>query len=185
MKKLLLTLIIIAISITSIFAQDTIIFKNQDKPVLCKIRSITSSVIFYVENNEYKSDFINNVKYHSKFEKLEKKDTINKQSKQTLASMPVLPTKEVKISDELLNMRTDFTNCHKEFKTGLFFIGGGIFITALGTTNLFSYGGSSPITIIGGLVSLTGIIIITDSHKWIGRAGIGIGGNGVVVKYVF
>ena len=39
--------------------------------------------------------------------------------------------------------------------------------------------------ILGGVSSLVGTIFIINSHRYIGKAGIGVGGKGVEVKYVF
>jgi hypothetical protein len=40
--------------------------KNSTAPVLCKIRAVTATNIFYIYNGEYLSDYMSNVKYCSK-----------------------------------------------------------------------------------------------------------------------
>jgi hypothetical protein len=40
-------------------------------------------------------------------------------------------------------------------------------------------------SIAGGIACLIGTIYFIDSHKYIGRAGVGVGGNGITAKYVF
>ena len=64
MKKIIIIAFTFSFFITN--AQDTIIFKNNNATVLCKIRSVTQTNIFYIVNGEYLSDYLSNVKYYSR-----------------------------------------------------------------------------------------------------------------------
>lgn len=63
MKQLFTTF---AVFITLIsFSQDKILLKDRKDTIYCKIKSVTASNIFYIEKGEHKSEYMNNVAYHS------------------------------------------------------------------------------------------------------------------------
>lgn len=92
--------------------------------------------------------------------------------------------KQVKIQDEFIYMRKCLKKAHKQYSDGLV-----ISLTGLTMAAGFSlYKDPNKrvfFTYLGSGLMLTGSIIMIDSNKWLGRAGIGIGGSGVNVKYVF
>lgn len=88
--------------------------------------------------------------------------------------------KIIKLQDQVDYMRGQLTISHNIFVAG-------VVIDVLGTLALF--GGlslnESYITYAGAGALTIGNVLMLSSHHWIGKAGIGIGGKGVKVKYIF
>jgi len=66
MKKIILVPLVIFLSLSFSNAQDTIIFKDYPKPVICKIKNITADKINYYEDGDYYSVDLSSVQYYSK-----------------------------------------------------------------------------------------------------------------------
>ncbi len=109
--------------------------------------------------------------------------------------------KFVNVVDELNFLKNNLSKSHSEYKTGLKIslaglgvIGAGALIstfknvthnnykTMMSTTIEMNQIGAGVIC-FGILGELVGRVIMIDSHKWLGRASVGIGGKGVTVKY--
>lgn len=89
---------------------------------------------------------------------------------------------------EITNIQLNLERCHFQYKFGL-----GIVITggliSIGGSLLFNketktgtpinQGIGVPVIVMGGITSLIGSIIIIDSHKFIGRAGL----NGITINF--
>lgn len=170
MKKLF-TIVFLSF-LFNLHAQDTLVIKKDT--ILCKITRVTSMNIFYTENKVGKSIAISDVSYYSK------PKTIQQEIKTPVFEMK---TKDVKISDELFYMRESLARYHKQYATGMVFYGLGVAVAIAGiAVKPDNYTG---VAIATGVLTLTGSIIIVDSHKWIKRTSIGVGGKGVKVNYTF
>jgi hypothetical protein len=79
----------------------------------------------------------------------------------------------------MIYMRENFNECHKEFRAGMItsFVGVAVSVGGAVTKPSERIDGSKNYTLqtillIGGsAVSLIGMIVVIDSHKYIGRAG--------------
>ena len=99
--------------------------------------------------------------------------------------------KTVSLTSEIILIKNDLVQAHKEYQIGTGFIISGTSLIGIGS--LIEYirststsSGTNPgiyLIGIGGLSNVIGYLIQIDSHKWIGRAGIGLGGNGIILKY--
>jgi hypothetical protein len=65
--KNLFILIALVVSF-NLYSQDKIVFNGKPDTVFCKIKSIATSNIFYIEKGEHKSDYLRNVKYFFEFQ---------------------------------------------------------------------------------------------------------------------
>jgi len=96
--------------------------------------------------------------------------------------------KKVELNNEII--QSNLKKCHNQWRDGL-----GITVFGLGTSIIGSYmslnadniGDKSNVGIIivgvGGITSLIGTIIMLDSHKYIGKAGLNIEANGLVYRF--
>jgi len=96
--------------------------------------------------------------------------------------------KKIELNNEVI--KSNLKKCHNQWKDGL-----GVTIFGFGTSIIGSYmslnanniGDKSNvgiiITSIGGITSLIGTIVMLDSHKYIGRAGLNIESNGLVYRF--
>lgn len=90
-------------------------------------------------------------------------------------------TISVKVQDELIYMRKQLSQSHYYFNTGLAAV-------VMGTaTGLFYINAEPTPTILYTSYALFGLgtVCFIVSHRFIGKAGIGVGGKGVVVRYTF
>lgn len=107
------------------------------------------------------------------------------------------------IENQTLTMQNNLNKCHKQWVDGLGINIFGLGVSALGVVivnqNYNNYSANSGnikpsnyknnenvgliITGVGGLAMLVGTIIMIDSHKYIGKAGLGIDNNGIVYKF--
>lgn len=76
------------------------------------------------------------------------------------------------------NIQLNLLQCHKVYKAGICISAIGIGMTAIGTY----YNNEIPIY-SGGTLILIGCGTIIYSHSYIRKASIGIGNNGLTVKY--
>ena len=199
MKKTIIFLSLIILSLFSIKAQDLgdqdfIIQKTSDfNVILCKIIKVTTDTIFYNEKHTQKSISIaETMRYKIHGQPSVKNTTKTQESPPILTAQksPLELNKEgVKYSDELNFMRGEMLKCHKEFRNGLLFVAVGSlvegidFIPAVYNNSTFTV--TKSISIASMVCSLTGVILIIDSHKHIKRAGVGVSKNGLTVNYVF
>ena len=91
--------------------------------------------------------------------------------------------KDVVITDELIYLRKCLSASHSEYKTGSTLLISGIALSGLGIYLSTKNTNALPVVYIGSAICVLGEIFMIDSHKWIGRAGIGVGGNGVLITY--
>ncbi len=92
------------------------------------------------------------------------------------------------VSQDMNKLKYCLYKSHKEFRIGSELIIGGVIISSVGTyMGVFETNDNIKYSIIGtgGLLTAIGAIIIADSHKWIGRAGIGFDKDGIGIKYKF
>lgn len=104
--------------------------------------------------------------------------TFNSKAQDTINN-PSMPIKEVTISNELKFIRMNLRKSHNQFKTGAVMYAASVIPIGLGFAS-----NQPPLIYAGGVISLIGTIVMINSHKYIGRAGIGFGGEGVKVRYV-
>lgn len=101
------------------------------------------------------------------------------------------------------HINTNLIKCHEQWRDGLGITVFGIGVSTLGVViinqNYNNYTSGSHnikpsnyknnenvgliITGVGGLTSLIGTIIMLDSHKYIGKAGLGINGNAITYRF--
>ena len=200
--NILLLAIFFSAFINQIYSQDTIVTVDKKVVIPCHITKFDGEYVFFTTNKLTNQMPVTDIEYCSntnvekvikeqeptrkvkdlsnKLEEYKLALAIKKQREEDSIKRASMPVREIKISDELTYIRNNLNNCHKEYRTGLIFIGVGI---GVGTIGALTH--TSVISIIGGVSGLVGTIIMIDSHKWIGRIGIGVAGNGVNVKYVF
>lgn len=85
------------------------------------------------------------------------------------------------LKDAILFMRDNNKSCHKQFSDGITIsvLGAAtIFVSPFCTKTVYSSGrsyidnhGRNTVFVIGSLIELTGLIMIADAHKFIGRNG--------------
>lgn len=187
MRKLML-LIMVTICYHSVAAQTDTIVTKRGKTIICEITNHNASEIYYsIEQNRIEGIPLNKVNYIIEKGKKKYADEIFNQN-----FAGIINTKSshdsIMISHELEYMKNCFRSSHKEYVAGGTTALCGILIAIVGLR--FSADPKQndmglAVSALGGAVSLTGGIIMFDSHKWIGRAGMGITGNGVGVKYIF
>lgn len=84
----------------------------------------------------------------------------------------------VAIQKNIQNIQLNLLQCHKVYKAGICISAIGIGITAIGVY----YNNQTPMY-SGGALILVGCGTIIYSHTYIHKASIGIGNNGLTVKY--
>lgn len=91
--------------------------------------------------------------------------------------------------EDIQYMKDCFRRCHKEYSTGVVFsilgvlaMGGGLYYSANPIKNNTGSDVNTYLIIAGAASSLIGSLVIIDSHKWIGRAGLVDYGVGVKLK---
>ena len=97
--------------------------------------------------------------------------------------------KRLELNNEVI--QNNLIRCHKKWTKGLNISGVGFMVTVFGGYTVMNYNNNSNsttniglvITGTGGLLSIIGSLIMIDSHKYIGRSGIGIGSNGITYNF--
>jgi hypothetical protein len=187
MKKSLISLLCFFFCFT-LHAQsvksDTIFTARLDT-ILCTINIIDQNSIYYTTlNNKQEEIALKRVLYYVK------------QPIVAVAgpSIPILindnrpPLDSVLMSQEINYMKTCFTNFHSQYKKGVAISIIGIAISATGgflMNQESSTDFEQAVVGAGALTTLIGGIVTINSHKWIGRAGLGLTGNGIGVRYIF
>ena len=99
--------------------------------------------------------------------------------------MDSLETELVKTQNELLYVQANLKRFQKQYRTGtiITFVGAAVTIGGLITTLNTGTTDYQYLMVIGGAVGTIGYIMQIDSHKWIGKAGIGTTENGLTIKY--
>ena len=90
--------------------------------------------------------------------------------------------------EDLQYMKDCFRRCHKSYSSGVVFsvlgvlaMAGGIYYSANPSNNYNQSQTSTYMIIAGAASSLIGSLVIMDSHKWIGRAGLVDYGVGISI----
>lgn len=96
-----------------------------------------------------------------------------------------LKTEITKTQNELIYVQANLSKFQKQYRTGtiITFVGGAVATGGLITTINTETTNYQYLLVIGGIISTIGFIMQIDSHKWIGKAGIGITENGLTIKY--
>jgi hypothetical protein len=103
------------------------------------------------------------------------------------AQQPIdeITTRVELLESMLTGIGAELEKSHKEFKAGVF--GGALGAVTMGVGALIEYDNSDTrdvILIAGGAVTLTGIILMIDSHKHIARAGrLTLSPRGIAMKF--
>lgn len=150
--------------------------------IVCRITVINNHTIYYMDKDEVgKFVELNRVRAYTR-------NGVRKNPERR--SEPRLSNKvidTVNVSDELFYMRNCLSRFHTQYTTGMSItlIGG-----ALTATSFFLESDQSvqrAFGIGGAVIMLVGIATSMDAHKWINRAGWGVGGKGnmVEVRYRF
>jgi hypothetical protein len=167
---------------------DTIITRGLDT-ILCTITKTDSNTIYYT-TLDLKLKNIERAKVFSYVEQRFYVPPVPKPPK----PIPIVVEERkqildsVMMSQEIDYMKTCFTNYHKAYNQGAAVSVIGL---TLATTSGILLANKTETKLeyamlgLGGVTSAVGMIIIIDSHKWMGRAGLGITGNGVGVRYIF
>jgi len=166
-------------------AQMDTIFRRNGDILLGTIGTVTEYDIFFKNNKGIKD----NIKL-SKVVKYVITKKIPKPQPSLSSDSLVTPTLTNYSRDEDIQYMKDcFRRCHKSYTEGMLVSIVGFIATAggvyLNTSSVLTNNESdlSKYLIIGGAVSsLLGTIIILDSHKWIGRAGMNLNGVGLCIK---
>jgi len=182
MKKLLLILICTTSGLT-LFAQPDTIVTKKGKKIICEITNHNAAEIYYrIEDIPF-----NKVEYIVEKGKKKFADNIANENVISLADTKTAHD-SIMISRELEYMKNCFRSSHREYVAGATTSLCGILIGIVGlkfATDPKSSDSGVAVSAVAGAITLTGGIIMFDSHKWIGRAGMGITGNGIGVKYIF
>ena len=167
--------LVMCFTMNSIAQIDTIFKISGDTIAGVKISKITSMNLWYTENGIGKSISIKEIQSHTFVNEI-KSDVSKKES--------FIMNKDVNGQDELIFLRHCLGKFYKEWKTGVILCFSGIGLTIIGFPVAIATTSNIPL-IIGGVTSLVGGIIILDSHKWLKRASIGVGGSGFTIQYKF
>ncbi len=96
--------------------------------------------------------------------------------------------KTLELNNEII--QTNLKKCHKQWQNGLEVTGFGLGASIVGSYMVFNsnnIGDASKVGQIfiglGGLTSFIGTIIMLDSHRYIGKAGLSFNSNGLVYKF--
>ncbi|MDI1355154.1 MAG: hypothetical protein PSX36_09555 [bacterium] len=165
-----------------IWSQPDTIFKKDDQKISCRITAVNSNAIFYLDKEEL-GRFVELSKVKSYIRNGVRKDPAHRI--ELGMSAKVIDT--VNVSDELVYMRTCLTRFHTQYTTGmsLSLIGGALTASSFLLEDNQSV--QQVLGISGAVILLVGIATSFDAHKWVARAGWGIGGKGnmVEVRYRF
>lgn len=97
--------------------------------------------------------------------------------------------KEVKISDELTNIRLNMEKSYKTYQRGMTLQVGGLFLagTSYFTSSAFKTTNNLTTALLVGSAVLysLGWVEINNSHRYFHNIGVGVSQNGMKVKYVF
>lgn len=168
------------------FSQTDTIVTRKGKAIICTITLVNPLKIYFKNRMDDMDDIeIYKIYYIVQNGKKKYADEINSEN-----FSGIINTKSthdsVLVSNELKYMKNCFRKCHNEYVVGASTVLCGVLISLSGAYMTSSGKGDSTFIIsFGGAITMAGGIVMFDSHKWIGRAGIGITGNGISVKYIF
>lgn len=93
----------------------------------------------------------------------------------------------VNLSDDYAYLKMCLGEAHKEYKTGVRLVLIGTLASGVGAVlmSVNSTTSGQLLTIGGGVFTFVGGISMISSHKWFGRAALGLNGNGATVTYRF
>lgn len=172
MKKVIMIIAAMFAMANFVNAQDTIVAKidNKTETILCKITKITSMNVFYTEKGIGKSLSLKDVVSHSEF--------VNAQTsanKTTLLSTTKTLQLPLTAGDELIK-------ASKHYFVGIDLILAGIGFALIPNVGNMATEGAKPFLLIGGFLSLSGSVILCESHIHLKNAGIIMNKNGVGIS---
>lgn len=95
-------------------------------------------------------------------------------------------TDTVNLTQEIDYMKNCFRKSQAQFNSGSYCVYTGI---GLGGIGVLLSANKEPVALpligVGGVLSLIGTILMIDSHKWIGKAGLGINGKGNTISVYY
>ena len=157
------------------------IFQRNGKILLGTIGTVTELNIFF-RNEKGINDRI-------KLSKVVKYVITKKVPKPKIDTMANYTMANYNRDEDIQYMKDCFRRCHKEYSTGVVFsilgvlaMGGGLYYSSNPINNNPESDINSYWIIAGAASSLIGSLVIIDSHKWIGRAGLVDYGVGVNLK---
>ena len=157
------------------------IFQRNGKILLGTIGTVTELNIFF-RNEKGINDRI-------KLSKVAKYVITKKIPKPKIDTMANYTMANYNRDEDLQYMKDCFRRCHKEYSSGVVFtilgvlaMGGGLYYSGNPLSNSNNQSNTAGYLIAAGaLSSLIGSMIIMDSHKWIGRAGLVDYGVGISI----
>lgn len=187
MKQFFL-LTILAFLHLNVTSQTDTIFRKDGKKTICTITVINQKTIYYkIKGEDIEEIDLSKVAHFTQLGKTQQAVNIQKKFLM-LSDTSKLIQDSVLVSNELEFMKNCFKKHHQEHNIGglttLFGIGISVAGIVVGTYPKQA-DAARALFVVGGVISLIGQITMFDSHKWIGRAGLGINGNGLSVRYVF
>lgn len=167
------------------YSQNDTIFTKEGKVIVGQITLINDQNVFYMNKKGYEETVhLSKTNYYVKGGIKSIVNYVDNSNQITILNS----TDTVNLTQEINYMRNCLLKSYNQFKIGAISFCSGIAVSGIGVALISKQSQLSlPLYGLGGLVSIIGAAIMIDSHKWIGKAGLGMSGKGdsVTIYYRF